>query len=59
MKTAPPSGALRALKSPPQACTIPCDTQRPSPVPPVRLKKGSKVVAAANVQVQVRPGLGQ
>jgi len=25
----------------------------------LRLKKGSKVVAAANVQVQVRPGLGQ
>src|SRR5688572_27728151 len=25
----------------------------------LRLKKGQKVVAAANVQVQVRPGLGQ
>ena len=25
----------------------------------LRLKKGSKIVAAANVQVQVRPGLGQ
>ena len=25
----------------------------------LKLKKGSKIVAAANVQVQVRPGLGQ